>query len=290
MAKKFNLKIIEGNNVDTVFEIDENTRYEIRRMPPEGIPGNIDRKTAIFITDAEASKLHANLTIIGGELVVQDLGSSNGVFVNGKKVKKSLLVNNDRLKVGTTIFMATAITDDVADGRTFVGIAPSRYSKQTHDFKKLAKVLDAKITFNPDLKIQPPFLVASKPYELFLDIMEAIPANIVEDEYNSKELMNGYYFQIRITGGENEGDVFHFYRKKIIVGRTKDLWIYDKSVSREHAEITLEGPGVFKIKDLGSQNGTFLNGQRIQMATFRERDVVKLGDTVLSFAQLPEEF
>jgi pSer/pThr/pTyr-binding forkhead associated (FHA) protein len=290
MAKTFNLKIIEGNNVDTVFEIEENVRYEIRRMPPEGIPGNIDRKTAIFITDAEASKLHASLTIIGGELVVQDLGSSNGIFVNGKRVKKSLMVNNDRLKVGTTIFMATAVTDELAEGRTFVGVAPSRYSKQTHDFKKLAKILDAKIDFNPNLKIQPPFLVASKPYELFLDIMEAIPAKIVEQEYDSKQLMSGYYFQVRITGGENEGDVFHFYRKKIVVGRTRDLWIYDKSVSREHALVELEGPGVFKIKDLGSQNGTFINGQRIQTATFRERDVVKLGDTVLAFAQLAEDF
>lgn len=290
MVKKFNLKIIEGNNVDTVYEVEENNRYEIRRMPPEGMPTNIDRKTAIFIADAEASKLHASLSIIGGELVVQDLGSSNGVFVNAKKVKKSLLVNNDRLRIGTTIFMITAVTEDLADQRTFVGLAPSRYSKQTHDFKKLAKVLDEKIEFNPDLKIQPPFLVASKPYELFMDIMEAIPAKIVEEEYDPKELMSGYYFQVRIVGGENEGDVFHFYRKKIIVGRTKDLWIYDKSVSREHAEVTLEGPGVFKIKDLGSQNGTYLNGQRIQTTTFRERDVIKLGDTVLSFSQLPENF
>ncbi len=290
MAKKFNLKIIEGNNVGEVFEVEENVRYEIRRMPPEGIPSNIDRKAAIFITDLEASKLHASLTIIGGELVVQDLGSTNGVFVNNKKVKKSLIVNNDRLKIGTTIFMATAITDNVADQRTFIGLAPSRYSKQTHDFKKLAKVLDEKIEFNPDLKIQPPFLVSSKPYEMFLDIMESIPEKIIEDEYDARDLMTGYYFQIRITSEENEGDTFHFYRKKIVVGRTKDLWIYDKSVSREHAEVTLESPGVFKIKDLGSQNGTFINGQRVQTATFREKDTVKIGDTTLSFTQLPEDF
>lgn len=290
MAKRFNLKIIEGNNVDTVYELEENIRYEIRRMPPEGIPTNIDRKTAVFVADAEASKLHATISIIGGELVVQDLGSTNGIFVNNKKTKKSLLVNNDRLKIGTTVFIVVAVTEDIGDSRTFIGMAPSRYSKQTHDFKKLAKVLDEKVEFNPDLKIQPPYLIGSKPYELFLDILDSVPAKIVESEYFARELMTGYNFVVRIIGGENEGNAFHFYRKKIIIGRTKDLWIYDQSVSREHAEVTLEGPGIFKIKDLGSQNGTFINEQRVQMATFREKDSVKVGETILNFSMLPEDF
>jgi len=290
MAKRFNLKIIEGNNVDTVYELEENIRYEIRRMPPEGIPTNIDRKKAVFVADAEVSKLHATINIIGGELVVQDLGSTNGIFVNNKKVRKSLLVNNDRLKIGTTVFMVVTITEEIGDNRTFIGLAPSRYSKQTHDFKKLAKVLDEKVEFNPDLKIQPPYMIGTEPYELFLDILDSIPVKIVEEEYFARELMTGYNFMVKIVGGENEGAVFHFYRKRIVVGRTKDLWIYDKSVSREHAEVTLEGPGIFKIKDLGSQNGTYINEQRVQMATFREKDSVKVGETILNFSMLPEDF
>jgi len=290
MAKRFNLKIIEGNNVDTVYELEENIRYEVRRMPPEGIPSSIDRKTAVFIADAEVSKLHATISIIGGELVVQDLGSTNGIFVNNKHARKSLLVNNDRLKIGTTVFMVVAITEEVGDSRTFIGIAPSRYSKQTHDFKKLAKVLDEKIEFNPDIKIQPPYTIGTKSYELFLDMLDTVPVKIVEEEYFARELMTGYNFVVKIVGGDNEGSVFHFYRKRIILGRTKDLWIYDKSVSREHAEVTLEGPGIFKIKDLGSQNGTYINEQRVQMATFREKDSVKVGETILNFSMLPEDF
>lgn len=290
MAKRFNLKIIEGNNVGTVYELEENIRYEVRRMPPEGIPTNIDRKSAVFVADAEVSKLHATISIIGGELVVQDLGSTNGIFVNNKHARKSLLVNNDRLKIGTTVFMVVAVTEDLGENRTFIGIAPSRYSKQTHDFKKLAKVLDEKVEFNPNLKIQPPYVIGTKPYDMYLDILEAIPEKIIEDEYFSRDLMTGYNFMVKIVAGENEGTLFHFYRKKIVIGRTKDLWIYDKSVSREHAEVTLEGPGIFKIKDLGSQNGTYVNEQRVQMATFREKDSVKVGETVLNFSMLPEDF
>ena len=45
-----------------------------------------------------------------------------------------------------------------------------------------------------------------------------------------------------------------------------------------------------KIKDLGSQNGTYINEQREQMATFREKDSVKVGETILNFSMLPEDF
>ena len=49
-----------------------------------------------------------------------------------------------------------------------------------------------------------------------------------------------------------------------IVGRavTSDLPIYDPTVSRRHAELSLV-PGGVAVHDLGSSNGTFVNGTRI---------------------------
>lgn len=139
MAGKFSIKIIQGNDVGSIFELEEGVRYEVRRTPTGSMPSNIDRKKAIFLDDPEISKLHAAILVIAGELVVQDLGSTNGVVVNNKKINKSLLVNNDRVKMGTTIFMVHLVSDNVSESMTFVGRVSSKYSKQTHDFKKLAK-------------------------------------------------------------------------------------------------------------------------------------------------------
>ncbi len=63
-----------------------------------------------------------------------------------------------------------------------------------------------------------------------------------------------------------------------VVGRavTSDLPIYDPTVSRQHAELSLEGNGV-KVKDLGSSNGTFVNGTPIKETLAESGDIVTFG-------------
>jgi pSer/pThr/pTyr-binding forkhead associated (FHA) protein len=45
-------------------------------------------------------------------------------------------------------------------------------------------------------------------------------------------------------------------------GRDADLVLADELVSRLHAQVTLDGPGAV-VEDLGSRNGTYVNGERI---------------------------
>ncbi len=53
---------------------------------------------------------------------------------------------------------------------------------------------------------------------------------------------------------------------------------YDAQASRRHANVA-PGPGGLQVTDLGSTNGTYVNGQRIQSATVRQGDVVTVGST-----------
>ena len=56
---------------------------------------------ADFIVDAAlVSRLHCRLTAGDHDLEVVDLSSTNGTFVNDKRVKKARLSNGDRLRVG----------------------------------------------------------------------------------------------------------------------------------------------------------------------------------------------
>src|SRR4051812_17462001 len=61
-----------------------------------------------------------------------------------------------------------------------------------------------------------------------------------------------------------------------------DVNLMDPEVSRHHAAIREQG-GALAIEDLGSTNGTFVNGQRITVVTvLRDGDSVRLGNTVWS--------
>jgi adenylate cyclase len=64
----------------------------------------------------------------------------------------------------------------------------------------------------------------------------------------------------------------------LVVGRAvnSDIPIYDPTISRQHAQLSAEDGGV-RVKDLGSSNGTFLNGSRISDAVASPNDVVTFG-------------
>lgn len=58
--------------------------------------------TADFMIDTGlVSRLHCRLTVMpGGHLIVEDLESTNGTFVNDRRVRRSALVAGDRLRLG----------------------------------------------------------------------------------------------------------------------------------------------------------------------------------------------
>lgn len=57
----------------------------------------------IVIADRMVSKRHAVVGRVKGKIVVKDLSSRNGTFVNGEKVEKAILVSGDRLKIGNAV-------------------------------------------------------------------------------------------------------------------------------------------------------------------------------------------
>ena len=150
---------------------------------------------------------------MSGELIAQDLGSTNGIYINGKRASKALISNNDKLRIGTTVFLAICVEENLSEARTFIGRAPSQYSKSTHDFKKLAKVLDDKIIFQPDMRIQPPYNVGDKAFDIFVKILDTT-AKLDNDERTMQGLVDGYFFSVRVLAGPNEADVLIFIKSK----------------------------------------------------------------------------
>lgn len=68
-----------------------------------------------------------------------------------------------------------------------------------------------------------------------------------------------------------------------VVGRGPNVHVHldEESVSKQHACITF-ADGVFQIEDLGSSNGTFVNGKRIHgQSVVRPGDLLRLGAVIL---------
>ena len=83
-------------------------------------------------------------------------------------------------------------------------------------------------------------------------------------------------FKLISTAGDQSIDLQ--LGRTVVVGRavTSDIPIYDPTISRRHAEVSLGENGVL-VKDLGSSNGTFLNGAKIAEAEAGPNDVVTFG-------------
>lgn len=276
------LKIIKGNNAGNKFEIDEGKDYEFRRLPLYEIPDDIDRRKTFFLDDQEVSKKHAKVTLIGNELIVEDFNSTNGVYLNGKRIEKSVAKVGDKLKLGKTFF----VLEEPSDSENI--IKNNVYSKPTKDFKNLVDILDEKIIFNPNFENIEDYNLNDNILNYIKEIKKEVLFKDIDDKaIETKETLESYFFKIYLMDLEKE---VMFYRRKIVVGRVGDLILDDKSISKEHAEISVLPNLRFKIKDLGSQNGTFVNNSKVTTAVFKENDIVKLGDSRLKFSYIKEDF
>jgi pSer/pThr/pTyr-binding forkhead associated (FHA) protein len=71
---------------------------------------------------------------------------------------------------------------------------------------------------------------------------------------------------------------FPMRKERIVIGRKDscDLRVPLPAVSREHCEVSLAG-GELQLRDLGSSNGTFRNGVRVQETTLEAGDQIVIG-------------
>src|SRR6516225_5389543 len=68
----------------------------------------------MVLVEDMVSRKHAKITVGGGKIVIEDLGSTNGTFVNGEKVKQARLKEGDRILIGTSILKLVQVGADAA--------------------------------------------------------------------------------------------------------------------------------------------------------------------------------
>ncbi len=87
---KFCLRMVKGVPPDGVYSIEGKARI------------GRSEESEIVLVDPSVSRAHAVVEIRGGEPIVRDVGSTNGTYVNGRRVRSQPLRDGDELLFGAT--------------------------------------------------------------------------------------------------------------------------------------------------------------------------------------------
>lgn len=97
----------------------------------------------------------------------------------------------------------------------------------------------------------------------------------------------GPSFALKFISGKYQGGEFPLkLDKQVVIGRSSelDMVLVEDMVSRKHAKISV-AEGRITIEDLGSTNGTFVNGEKVKQARLKEGDRILIGTSILKLVQ-----
>jgi pSer/pThr/pTyr-binding forkhead associated (FHA) protein/TolA-binding protein len=208
----------------------------------------------IQIKDEQASRQHFRIEKAGDSHRLVDLGSRNGTIVNGVKVSGQTLKPGDTITLGEY-----KITFD----------EPIQVSGDELGATVECKPLAEKDLTAPAAAAAPaaPVPVADKP---------AAPAE-----------PSAPRFVLEVVEGASKGKVAELGLDPVTIGRnaSNKLCIDDEASSNYHAEVTKEAIG-YVISDLGSTNGTKVNGEKVVKSPLAHNSRIRIGSTEIAFKNL----
>jgi ABC transport system ATP-binding/permease protein len=237
----------------------------------------------LVLPDSAISRRHCRFYIEGDQVVVEDLGSANGVTVDGSRIE------------GPTAISASS---EVFLGEWGVRVAsgkPSRVSPKRQGMDGPTGERPAR--GNGSGPARPTRQLPAKPNRA-LAKPDAAPAiergtrrlPAAQNQSRKAPLANPAgpaprAGSIKGTAGPWTGKTFQLARPVTVIGRTApaDIVVDDDSVSRRHVELR-KTPEGFQVRDLGSANGVSVNGEPVSEALLLNGDEVKLGVVTFTYS------
>jgi pSer/pThr/pTyr-binding forkhead associated (FHA) protein len=215
-----------------------------------------DAASDVVVTSGDVSRRHAEIQVGPDGYVLVDV-SVNGTFVNGRRVGKShLLARADVIRIGTDEFRFYA---DAAPPAPPMGPRPVPSEGPLHTPTGASARLS--------------------------DTMHGVPASIPRDPIPTPVSAPALPIaSLLVRSGDMRGRRLPITLPVVNVGRAdyNDIVIADPSVSTTHAKLQRRDD-VWVLTDLGSTNGTMVNGQRVSAVALNPGDMIQLGTTTLTF-------
>ncbi len=291
-------------SVTLIFEAGPESGKSLKITTPRATIGR--RKGEILIKDAEISGSHAEISVAGDKVLIKDLGSTNGTFVNGKKLPTAELRDGDRLTIGQSKILlkieglaneaamrATTRQDGPMGGSQRpapAAIGKSGGNGNSKPAPVAAKPAPAPIprtTGNPGMKkpvnVDGIGALISEELEGFSEQTDSVIMDLARADEELKLPYRTNLF-VEVLEGPDVGMKVQFPKGNMVIGRLNaDVVLKDSDISRRHALIEAYTRDKIFIKDLASTNGTFVNGQKITYDKLKHGDKIRVGKSVLRF-------
>jgi len=280
-----------------IIEDDEGRKTVVQLLRDEITIGRQDGNT-IKLSERNVSRRHARLKRDNSSMVIEDLGSYNGVRVNGERITAPTKVKEgDLIEIGDydlglqgrVEFPTTPPPGGAKVGRTTI---PPGMGQRP------AGITQPQISTPPPVDMPPMSMPAPGSASTLnagvggataiirvTDLMKSAP------EIEVRDLPKGERPSLFGLSGNVRGKEFFLLRTEVKIGRSddNDISIDHQSLSRQHARFVLEN-AVWKVIDNKSANGVHINGELYAISAVKPGDTVELGHLKFRFCGPGEKF
>jgi pSer/pThr/pTyr-binding forkhead associated (FHA) protein len=245
------------------------------------------RLANVRLTEPDVAEFHAHVAHSLQRCHLTSLSGPAGTKVNGLSVFRQDLNEGDNLSVGSVTFAFHVLGAGAAPGT--VGIEPSLIRARPGPRKETALRREAgegaerasEWDIREEVEVEP-----------MPDLMMRRGMNLPSSQPPAKPAPKAYKpgeIQLTCIEGPLRGKKLPLAKPSTVFGRGRgaDIELPDELVSRRHAEIVF-GPKQAEVRDLGSHNGTFLNGARVTATPLRSGDSLRIGASVIVVEEVPE--
>jgi pSer/pThr/pTyr-binding forkhead associated (FHA) protein len=288
---------------------DDEGRKTVVPVRDEITIGRQDGNT-IRLTERNVSRRHARLLKENGNVLIEDLGSYNGVRVNGEKITgRTRIKEGDLVEIGdydlgiqgkletstATPAAGTTRAPTIPPGSMKPPSRPATMPPQAAPGGVMAAAQAAFASEKTAPAVQapmPPPVVTPNPKAggataiiRVSDLSKAIP------QVEARDLERSEMPRLVGLAGPFRGKEFYLMRTEVKFGRTdeNDIVADHQSVSRAHARFVLDD-GHWKVIDNKSANGVRVNGDEYAVSNLKPGDVLELGHLKFRFCAPGEKF
>ncbi|MFC9873681.1 ATP-binding cassette domain-containing protein [Nocardia salmonicida] len=236
-------------------------------------------EVTLFVDSPLVSRVHATLRFSNGAWVLADNGSTNGVFVDARRLNQPVSIDRPtQVRLGDAITGPLLHLVPAAPGARHAATMVAPPSQPQHQPHHQQPHHQQPRPQQPYPGFQPPSRPQQQqPQYVPTSQLPAQPQDNINMTRRADSSMLPPVRKAASTEPVARGD--RIPPGGLSIGRTSDnqIVVNDPLASRAHAKL-LSSPEGLVIEDLGSANGTFVNGHRQQRSVLHERDIVTIGN------------